>query len=130
MKSENKILKTSSVKKSKIVKDVVQNDVKVDAKVDKKVDEVKNLVNYFKNANSNKIPTINHKPQEWKLRFDAKVFSSTESVMGGPIDLKDRCKCDESRAIFSPGKRKFNFSDGIFALGMSQTLKKRWETRV
>ena len=87
MKSENKILKTSSVKKSKIVKDIVENDVKMDAKVDKKVDEVKNLVNYFENANSNKTPTINHKPQEWKLRFDAKVFSSTESVLGGPIDL-------------------------------------------
>ena len=126
---ETSNIKTNEAMNKEIVKDIVKNDVKVDAKVNKKDDEVKNLVEYFeKNTNSSRFPT-NHEPQEWKLRFDADVFNSTKSLMGGPIDLKDRCKFEESRAIFSPGKRKFHFSDEIFTLGTSQTPKKRRENQ-
>ena len=130
LKSVNKMIKNPNVKKAKVVKVAVENDVEVNAKDVKEVEEVKNLVGYFEKTSSEKSPSFSHKPQELKLKFDANVFSSTDSVKGGPFNLKDRRKFDESRAIFSPGKRKFNFSDEISEIGTSQTPKKRRENIV
>ena len=97
---------------------------------DEKVDDVKKLVEYFENTKNVKTLAENHEPLDLNLKNVAKDFNFTASASRGSIDLKDRCKYLESRAVFSPGKRKFNFSDEPFQLGTSQTPKKRRENRL
>ena len=92
-------------------------------------DEVKNLVKYFEDSKPKKHLTGNHEPQSRMLRNGVKSSNLTKSVLSASIDLKDRCNFEESRAIFSPGKRKLDISNEPFQLGISQTPKKRRENR-
>ena len=123
MKSEDKKLRIlgnkMKVKEAKMIREVTKDD--------KKNDDVKNLVNFF---DPKKAQAGNHKPQSQILRSDAKGFNFIQPVLRDPIDLKDRCRFEESRAVFSPGKRKLDTSNEPFQLGTSQTPKKRRENRI
>ena len=126
LKSEDKKL-MSSENKMNIVKEAKKmKDDTVDANEN---DEVKNLVKYFEDSKPKKHLTGNHEPQSRILRNDVKVSNLTKSVLRASIDLKDRCNFEESRAVFSPGKRKLDISNEPFQLGISQTPKKRRENR-